>query len=273
MPVLYVFTWPLYIILYYIVRYRRNVCENNINNSFAQLNNNEKTTLTKKFYKNYAEVALEFLKTIQADTNVINSRIKFENIEVIKQALNADQTIILALAHQCNMEWPILALSDQIQHPIDGIYKPLHQKWLNDLTIKSRSKFNITLIPAKTCITDLIKRSKITRVVAIAPDQAPRRRDDAYWTTFMNQETPFYLGLEKIATLFKHPVYFMQVERTNRGNYTASFKLLCEPPYKKDAFEVSKAYVTAVEEQIHKNPQDWLWLHKRWKKKKSLYNQ
>ena len=170
------------------------------------------------------------------------------------------------------MEWPMLALSEQVQFPIDGIYKPLHQQWLNDLTIESRSKFNITLIPAKTCITDLIKRSKQTRIVAIAPDQAPRRRDDAYWTTFLNQETPFYLGLEKIATLFKYPVYFMQVTRTERGKYRVKFKPLCKPPYQKDTFEVSKTYVEAVEEQIINYPQDWLWIHKRWKKKKSLYN-
>ena len=73
----------------------------------------------------------------------------------------------------------------------------LHQTWLNELALESRSNYGVTLIPAKTCITELIKRSKETRIIAIAPDQAPRRRDDAYWTTFLNQDTPFYLGLGK----------------------------------------------------------------------------
>ena len=184
MPILYGLVWPLYVATFYIVRFRRNIAENNISNSFPNLSSADQKSLLKKFYKNFCEVILEILKTINITPQQLNKNINFENIDELNQALENGQTIILALAHQCNMEWPILALSEHIKFPIDGIYKPLHQKWLNNLTLESRSKFNITLIPAKTCITDLIKRSKQTRIVAIAPDQAPRRRDDAHWTTF-----------------------------------------------------------------------------------------
>ena len=147
-----------------------------------------------------------------------------------------------------------------------------HLNWLNELAVESRSRFNITLIPAKTCITDLIKRSKQTRIIAIAADQAPRRRDDAYWTTFLHQETPFYLGLEKISKLFKYSVFFMQLERVRRGEYQATFKTLAELPHDKDSNLISKRYAKEVEKQILSQPEDWLWIHRRWKKKKSLYN-
>lgn len=272
MPLLYRLTWPLYLIIFHVGRYRRSIAEKNIRNSFPNLSNTEQRSLLKKFYKNFCEVILEILKTINISPQQLSENINFENIEELERALENDQTIVLTLAHQCNMEWPILALCNHIKFPVDGIYKPLHQKWLNDLTVESRSKFDISLIPAKTCITDLIKRSKQTRIVAIAPDQAPRRRDDAHWTTFLNQETPFYLGLENIATLFKYPVYFMQIERTGRGKYSAKFKQLCLPPYPKNSSFITQAYAEAVEEQVKKNPQDWLWIHKRWKKKKSLYS-
>ena len=272
MPILYGLAFPLYIVIFHIGRYRRNIAKKNIQNSFPHLTNTEQTSILKKFYKNFCQVIVEILKTINLAPQQLKHHIHFENISELEQSLENNQTIILALAHQCNMEWPLLALSEKLGWPIDGIYKPLHQKWLNDLTLESRSKFNITMIPAKTCITDLIKRSKQTRIVAIAPDQAPRRRDDAHWTIFLNQETPFYLGLEKIATLFKYPVYFMKLERTERGKYTATFKQLCTPPYPKDSSHITQAYAKAVEEQILKNPHDWLWIHKRWKKKKSLYS-
>ncbi|MGH1538370.1 MAG: lysophospholipid acyltransferase family protein [Gammaproteobacteria bacterium] len=271
LPILYSISKPLYILLYYIVRYRRSIAENNIRNSFPKLNDTEVQTLLKLHYRNFCDVMVEMLKTINLKPTQLNNHVSFRNHEVIEDTLESGQTIILALAHQCNMEWATIAASQQLNFPIDGIYKPLHQKWLNELTIESRSQYGITLLPAKTCITDLIKRAKQTRIIAIAPDQAPRRRDEAYWTTFLNQETPFYLGLEKIATLFKYPVFFMDVERTSRGQYLATFKPLTQPPYEKDSSSVSKAYVEAVEEQILNQPEDWLWIHKRWKKKKSLY--
>lgn len=198
--------------------------------------------------------------------------VSFENSDEIEKHLQQGQTVLLTLAHQSNLEWAILAANEKLNFPFDNIYKPLHIKWANELALESSERFNITLTPAKTCVTDLIKRAKQTRIVAITPDQAPRRRDDAYWTTFLNQETPFYLGLEKIATLFKYPVFFMTFERVARGKYKAGFKLLCTPPYEKNSNIVLKEYVQAVEQQILQQPHDWLWTHKRWKKKKSLYD-
>lgn len=258
--------------LFHVVRFRRKLAEKNIRNSFPELNETEIQSLLKLHYQNFCDVMLEMTKTINAKPEIFLEHVNFKDTELIESTLKNNQTVILALAHQCNMEWATIAASQQLNFPIDGVYKPLHQKWLNDLTLESRSKHGITLLPAKTCITDLIKRAKQTRIIAIAPDQAPRRRDDAYWTTFLNQETPFYLGLEKIATLFKYPVFFMQVERTSRGKYQATFKQLTQPPYEKESSSISKTYVEAVEEQILQQPQDWLWIHRRWKKKKSLYS-
>ncbi len=270
LPILYGLSWSLYILLFYIVRFRRDIAENNIRNSFPKLSKHEHRALLKLHYRNYCDVILEILKTTNLKPEQLKQWVSFKNSEIIEKPLEKNQTIILSLAHQCNLEWATLAASLHTAYPIDGIYKPLHQKWLDELTLESRSKFDITLIPAKTCVTDLIKRAKQTRIIAIAPDQAPRRRDEAYWATFLNQETPFYLGLEKIATLFKYPVFFMQLERTSRGKYQATFKQLAQPPYDKESSLISKSYVQAVEEQILQHPQDWLWIHKRWKKKKSL---
>lgn len=272
LPILYGLSSLLYFLLFHIVRFRRDIAENNIRNSFPELNDQKHRSILRLHYRNYCDVLVEILKTIHLKPEELSNYVHFTNSEAIENALDNNQTIILSLAHHCNQEWAMLAASQYFKQPIDGIYKPLHQKWLDELALESRSKFGITLTPAKTCITDLIKRSKQTRIIAIAPDQAPRRRDDAYWTTFLHQETPFYLGLEKIATLFKYSVFFMQLERIDRGKYHATFKQLAEPPYEKDTSLISKSYVEAVEKQILNKPEDWLWIHKRWKKKKSLYD-
>ena len=271
LPILYCFSWPLYIFLFYIIRFKRKIAEKNIDNSFPNLNTAEKKTVLKKHYKNYSEVFFEIIHSIHMAPEKLLDHVSFENCDEIETYLQQDQTVLLTLAHQSNLEWAILAANQKLDFPLDNIYKPLHTKWADELVLESSKRFNITLTPAKTCVTELIKRAKLTRIVAITPDQAPRRRDDAYWTTFLNQETPFYLGLEKIATLFKYPVFFMSFERIARGKYKAKFNLLCTPPYEKDSNIVLKKYVHAVEQQILQQPHDWLWTHKRWKKKKSVY--
>ena len=202
----------------------------------------------------------------------LRRHVTFTNLPVIEQALQQNQTILLALAHHCNPVWAVLAAGQQLDAPVDGIYKPLHVAWLNELALESLSRFNLTPVPAKTCTANLIQQAATTRVIAIVADQAPRRRDKAYWTTFLHQDTPFYLGLEKIALLFRYPVFFMELKRLGRGHYEASFKLLAAPPYGKDSHAVSACYAQAVEQQILQRPQDWLWTHRRWKKKKPLYD-
>ncbi len=272
LPILYLLAKPLYFILFYIARFRRDTAKENIRNSFPELSDNDRRSLLKQSYKNFCEVCIEILKSINYKPEQLVKHVSFKNVGEIENYLKQNKTILLSLAHQCNQEWAILAASQALNYPVDGIYKPLHMQWVNELALESRNRFNITLIPAKTCITDLIKRSKQTRIIAIAPDQAPRRRDEAYWANFLNQDTPFYLGLEKIATLFKYPVFFMDLERIRRGHYHATFKLLSAPPYSKESNVISENYVKAVENQILKQPQDWLWIHNRWKKEKSLYD-
>ena len=272
LPVLYGISKPVYFLIFHVLRLKRDVAKKNIINSFPNLSKSGQLKLLKTSYINFCDVAVEITKSITMKPSELSQHVRFVNSGLIEEALKKEKPILLAVAHQCNQEWALMAASQYFSVPIDGVYKPLHIKWLDELDYESRSRFNVTLIPAKTCVTELIKRAKLTRIIAIAADQAPRRRDEAYWTSFMNQDTPFYLGLEKIATLFKYEVYFMGLERINRGLYQASFKHISSPPYEKDAHLITEGYARAVEEQILRQPQDWLWIHKRWKKKKTLYD-
>ena len=103
MPILYGLAFPLYIVIFHIGRYRRNIAKKNIQNSFPHLTNTEQTSILKKFYKNFCQVIVEILKTIDLAPQQLEHHIHFENISELEQSLENNQTIILALAHQCNM--------------------------------------------------------------------------------------------------------------------------------------------------------------------------
>ncbi|MYB88463.1 MAG: lipid A biosynthesis protein [Proteobacteria bacterium] len=272
LPILHGLSGPLYLLLFYILRFRRKVAENNIRNSFPELDATERMALLKNHYRRLCDVALETTRSLAMAPTALERHVSFTNLGVIQQALQQNQTVLLAMAHHCNPVWAVLAAGQKLGTPVDGIYKPPHLAWLDELTLKSLSRFNITPVPAKTCVSTLLQRSASTRAVAIVADQAPRRSDKAYWTRFMHQDTPFYLGLEKIAQLFKYPIFFMDIKRTGRGHYEASFKPLAEPPYDKHSHAISESFARAVEQQILRSPQDWLWTHRRWKRAKSLYD-
>lgn len=268
---LYGLSGPFYLLLFYILRFRKKIAKDNVRRAFPDMNPARQADLVRDFYKNLSDVALEITRSLSMPSSELQRRVSFTNLELIRQPLERNQTILLASAHHCNPVWAILALGQHLETPLDGIYKPLHLAWMDELVLESLSRFNLTPVPAKTCTAELIRQAANIRAIAIVADQAPRRRDKAYWTTFLHQDTPFYLGLEKIALMFKYPVYFMSLKRTGRGRYEASFRELAIPPYEKDSHFISEHYVRAVERQILQSPADWLWTHRRWKRKRPLY--
>lgn len=228
--------------------------------------------LAKNHYKNACMVIVEIIKSLSLTKTQIKQRVEFKNADLLEKYLAKDQSVIIVTAHYCNLEWALLACSQHVNYPIDIIYRAQRVAWIESLLYELRTRFSITPLPMETCIAESVKRSKITRIVAMAPDQSPKIIDTPHWQTFLNRDTAFHNGAEKIAKAFKYPLIFMSMKRTRKGYYEATLKLLAEPPYPAQSNEIMHRYVNELETLIIKNPQDWLWAYRRWKINKRLYN-
>jgi KDO2-lipid IV(A) lauroyltransferase len=102
----------------------------------------------------------------------------------------------------------------------------------------------------------------------VASDQTPHRDEINYWTGFLNQETPFFLGIEKMATALDHAVVYMDIQRNGRGHYQATAELITDNPKTVPEHEIIGTYVSLLENSIRAHPDNWLWSHRRWKYKK-----
>jgi KDO2-lipid IV(A) lauroyltransferase len=272
LPALYMLARSIYFLLYHIIRYRKDVVLRNLQNAFPDKKPKDIETVARHFYRNYSDVIVEMVKTISIDGEALARRIHFSNSHILEDFLSQGQSVIVMLAHHCNIDWLLLACDIKLKYPMDAVYKPLHDKSLDRLLLETRSRFGAKPIPAKNTVLEIMKRKQETRCFAIVPDQTPRAEDEKFWTRFLNQDTAFFLGVEKIARLTRYPVLFMAVKRISRGHYEASFKLIAEPPYTADDHIITEHYTREVEAQIIDSPADWLWSHKRWKHKKPLYS-
>ncbi len=268
---LYGLAFIFYILAYHVWRFRRDIVYTNLENSFPEKSTEEISKIATNFYRNYADVILEMIKSISIDSQALDERVNITNPQAITDFLDKGQSVIVMMAHQCNLEWLFLASCVKLSYPMDAVIKPLHNQPMNELMLKSRSRFGGKPIPAKSTITEIIKRKNVVRCFGIAPDQTPRAGDEKFWTQFLNQDTAFFVGVEKIAHLTKYPVFFMGMKRIKKGYYEASLKLIADPPYDKTTPTIIARYAQEVEAQILENPADWLWSHKRWKHKKPIY--
>ena len=254
-----------------MLRIKRKLTLQNIQFSFPNLTNSQCKKLARNNYKSTCMVIAEAIKGLTLNKAQIKKRVTFKNLEILEKYLVKDQSVIIATAHVCNFEWALLACALYIDYPVDIIYRTQRTAWLEKVFFNLRSRFGITPLPMDTCVAESLKRAKITRVIAMAADQSPKRNDTPYWQSFLNRDTPFHTGTEKIAKAFKYPIVFMSLKRTRLGFYEASFKLLDEPPYSSEPNIIMKKYIKELEALILTSPKDWLWAYRRWKITKTVY--
>jgi len=218
-------------------------------------------------------VIAETIKALSLSKQEIKNRVEFKNLHVLEKYLNQEQSAIIITAHYCNFEWALLACAQHLKYPVDTVYRKQRTDNLEELFYYLRTRFDVTPLPMETCVTESLKRSKITRMLAMAADQSPKKDDALYWQYFLNRDTAFHTGTEKITRAFKYPIIFMSLKRTRRGFYQATLKLLAEPPYTTDdPNQIMRAYVSELEALILENPKDWLWAYRRWKLEKPACN-
>jgi KDO2-lipid IV(A) lauroyltransferase len=252
--------------------YREHVVRENLSKAFPDLDEAGLRRVMRDYYKGFAQMLVELLKTTALSAEQIKQRVRMVNVELVQAHLASGQSVLLAAAHQCNWEWMLLGLSLELGYPLDAAYKPLTDSWADREMKKMRTRFGCRLIPAKEILADIIKRGKVVRAVAMVADQEPTTSEHKHWTRFLNRDTAFYMGPEQISRATRFPVFFVELRRTSRGHYEMAFRPLSAPGEKLQPGELTERYARLVEEQIRAAPADWPWSHKRWKLKKSVYS-
>jgi KDO2-lipid IV(A) lauroyltransferase len=173
---------------------------------------------------------------------------------------------MLLTAHTCNWEWLLLAAGARFAFPIDAVYKPIKLAGVDAYVREARSRFGGNPIPFKSFLFELMRRAHQPRAYAMVADQTPTKKMPKYWTTFLNRDTAFYLGPEKIARYLDAPVLYVEMTRVRPGFYSVRFHVLAEPPYDDDSGPmIAERYARSLEATIRAHPADWLWLHNKWK--------
>lgn len=266
-PVLYATARMAYLLLYYVAGYRKAVVRENLGKAFPDKSEKEITVLAKKFYLQLAQVALEIVKARRMSKADFRQRVKIANPELLQQFSNDYQDSVIVLTiHQGNWEWMLHGATSAMNIPIDPVYKPLHNKTVDQLILDIRRQFGSRPLSMAQSTRDILRRRREFRVFVMVAEQSPVRGERSYWTQFMNQSAAFYTGAESIAKMTRFPVLFAQCRRLSRGYYEVEFHELARPPYDKDSHAITDSYVQMAEQAILSEPESWLWSNRRWKR-------
>lgn len=271
LPVLYRVSTVVYFITYYLIRYRYKVVRENIKNAFPDKNSAEIAAISKQFYKNFSDFIIEALKSITISARELEKRVVIKDPEVIERYFKNGQSVLVLTSHQFNWEWMLLASSLMLSAPLNPIYKRLNNRYFDQLMLRTRSRFGSKPIEMQETLAQIVSRRNSVNAFGLIADQTPMIDADKYWSSFLNQDTAFFIGSERIAHLTKYPVLFVSMKKVKRGHYEIRYEELAKPPYDKYDHDILDKYIVKAEKLIQDRPAEWLWSHRRWKYNKPFY--
>jgi KDO2-lipid IV(A) lauroyltransferase len=266
--ILYLFSDILFLLLYYFPSYRRKVVTENLRNSFPEKSAKEIALIGRKFYRHLADLFIETLKLTHLNNKELTKRFTIKNPELLETLYNSGRDLVVVHSHYNNWEW-LVCLPLYTRYKCISIFKPVRNKLFSRLMNNYRSRNNMGLTPMKHVVREIIENRKrqIRTLYGFIADQTPAKAEIRYYTTFLNQDTPVFLGIEKIAAKYNMAVVFFNVQKTRRGYYNLTVELLFDRTNGLPEYKVTETHVRRLEEVIRENPEYWIWSHRRWKYK------
>lgn len=270
----------IFVLVYYVVRYRRKIVAKNMRESFPELSDKELKKIARKFYRNFADYIVETIKLNHISDDEIKRRMVFKNMDVIDRLFDEKRSIAAYFSHCGNWEWvPSITLWSRHTTGKDvefcQVYRPLKNKWYDEYMLRLRSRFNSLSFKKKTVLRDLLllRRREMPSITGFMSDQKPSKGDESHIVKFLNHPSAVITGTEQVARKLDMAVVYFDMHKLSRGYYELEVKLITDNTSTMEPMAITDAYVKLLEETIKRNPSIWLWTHNRWKHKVKMPNE
>ena len=253
-----------YVVVYYVVGYRKEVVLANLDVAFPAKTRKEKETIAKQFYKNLIDTFIESIKLLSISKAAFNKRVTLE-FSKVQQLIDEGKSVQIHSGHQMNWEYGHWAVTEKIRIPWIGVYNRLKNKAMDRLFLKIRNQGTTVLVPGQEFKARVHHIFKEQYALGLVADQNPGNPSKAYWLNFFNRPAPFQMGPDKGARLNNTAVVFIKSTILKRGHYHYETEVATV-----NASELKEGYLTRlyrdyVEQTITDHPDNYLWSHRRWK--------
>lgn len=261
---LYFLSDILFLLLYYVIDYRRKVVMNNLQIAFPEKTEEERIEIAKKFYHNLIDYFFESIKLMTISDKEFYKRCS-GNFDEINKIAATGKSIQLHSGHQFNWELANRIYSQKLSIPFVLLYMPLTNKPLDKIFKNIRLKHGTVLIDATNYRKEMLGIYKTQHALALVADQSPPHPTTGFWINFFSKPSPFLYTPEKSAQRNNVPVGFANFKKIKRGYYTFETTIITMNAAETGKGELTRKYRDFLQQQITEQPDNYLWSHRRWK--------
>ena len=256
----------IFVILYFVVGYRKKVVFQNLKNSFPEKSDSELKIIRKKFYHNFCDYLVETLKSFTITSHELRVRVQYLNQDIFHEAKAENKNVILLAGHIFNWEWFNAFATVVPQEKSFPVYRKVQSSFWEQKVKEIRNRFGNHALEAKEVIRHILRNPNDgNSVYMFVADQSPHVSEVSFGLNFLNQKTPAFIGYDKLSTRMDLAFVFCEMKKVKRGYYQINYYRIYPDGEKFVEHEVVKKFHKLLENTINKRPDNYLWSHRRWK--------
>ncbi len=256
-------------LVFYVLRIRRAVTIENLCRAFPEKSPAECQHLAWRVYRHFGRVAVDFIFLPRLIPRKFFRLVTVKNESVLKQAFEKGQGVVLNGPHLGNWEF-MAAVAPLLGYPtriIVGTQRNnLADRWINRTRLLAGSK----IIHVGGAVRKSLEALSRGEVVALLSDQDAGR--DGLFVPFFGRKASASVGAALLALKGNAPMVYAQTVWQN-GQYVTEFVEIktddLHGPTPENLYELTRRFTEWAEKQIRHFPEQWFWMHRRWKTRPS----
>jgi KDO2-lipid IV(A) lauroyltransferase len=258
--------------LFRVDRKHRKIVIDNLIYAFGhQKSTHEIQFLAKQVFINLLQVVFEIGWSLKQDERQLVKHFKIDGYRHIKKSYEKGKGVLVLTAHFGN--WELLTvIGAMIKFPLSIVVRPLDFKPLDHFFFNLRTRFGGKIIPKKRSFRKILESLNRGEMVALLMDQNVDWYEGVF-AKFMGRRACTNHGLALLALKTGAPVVpvFMVREKTGlKGKFGQEIPFIKTGDSRKDIEVNTRQYNKAIEDMIYQYPEQWFWVHQRWKTKPYL---
>lgn len=262
-----------------VIKYRVGIVENNLRASFPDKSESEIQEIKHHFYRHFANIIVETI-WFGSCWNYHKLRrsgiVKVANPEVLNHAMTTRPGVVVMSSHAGNWE-----LIGGIQNYDDSliirentccvVYRKLSSELMGEIMaagriapLRDRKAFD-GYLESREVLKYILKHREEHKVYMFITDQRPYfNLDSAHVLKFMGRDVKIMEGSASVAHKLGYAALYQRMVEVSNGHYMLEFVPICEDGTQMQTMEIMQKYYSLLEEDIRKQPHNYLWTHNRW---------
>lgn len=225
--------------------------------------------LERRIFRHFGRMGVEFLRLGTQDEARLRNRVDIDGIDYFKEELRRGKGVLLLSGHIGNWEMALRRLNLEAPGMCQAVVRRIKNPAVHRFVADHRCAYGgAASVLGDLGVRPILRALREGKVVGVMLDQNAGEAEGVF-VPFMGRLASTYTSLARLSLTLGIPVLPAAAIRRPDGRYTIVLSPPIPPsvdlPVDEAIFRMTALYTRALEDRIRPHPEQWIWMHRRWK--------